>query len=173
MEAMAQTTVPTRVQEMFSRMRVHLQALFKDDSLPAMETVFGAEVERFPGASVLAAAFTVFQSSVSQALIVQLPALMRRLTYRDLLDAFIEMSTDDLAIYHYSSFLPTLFGVDPHGMLERHPELREALRYNLRHVVRGTMRPNDWSQEYLADHGTSQAELLARMQQQGAPMVAR
>ncbi|MDC0717771.1 hypothetical protein [Nannocystis bainbridge] len=170
---MAQTTVPTRVQEMFARMRVHQQARYGDESLPAMETVFGAEVERFPSASVLAAAFTVFQGSLAEGVIVQLPALMRRLTYRDLVDAFIEMSHDDLAIYHYSWFLPKLFGIDPPAMVERHPELREALGHNLRHVVRVTARPNEWSQEYLADRGTSQPELLARMQQQGAPMVER
>ncbi|MFT3794468.1 hypothetical protein [Flavobacterium sp.] len=123
-----------------------------------LEPAFADELQAHPKPTIIAAIFRVSQSSVAQDLVVRLPHLMQTTNYTDLLQAFEMIKDDDLSVYHYRDFVASIFGIDVAQMTQNQ--------------MRSNAKPSDWSQEYLSDRQIDQQELINRMKEQGAPMMA-
>jgi len=123
--------------------------------------------------SVLTGIFAEFQSSLSASLIANLAFWFEDITYQDIMQTMIDVGNSSLPAYHFSAYVPELFGVDIiKAALEaqqEHPELKERLSYfvNLNNLI----EPRKNTIENLKELGASPEKIRDNLLKTGAPLL--
>ena len=123
--------------------------------------------------SVLTAIFLEFENSKARSLITNLGFWFENIEYQDIMKAMMEIGDKGLSAYHFSLYVPEVFGVDVRKaaleICREYPEAIGEMSYfiNLKQLI----GPSRDTIELLVDYGASPQKIRNSLLRTGAPLL--
>jgi len=157
----------------FKNLIAEIQDLYYEtESEESLESILGNKIKNFSHNYFLYNLCVLMKSNLCKDIVFEMPKLVSEVSFEDLKDVLSKMESDELAIYYYAQILAVVFGIDVHALTPNDGIALLARAYISKSFRRGAFKPDEWTEKRLDKYGLSQTDVIKKMQEQGAPIIA-